>query len=166
MQSGIPQPGDLILVVKSEWYALQDGERLRVCERPGWVIPQRDIYVAPRHQVRTFWGPNYGPPDGKKREVMSTSGGPFKTVNLELVPAMERAARQLDTFWHWQDWPRAGGGIEYQKEVTLWRLSFLPDVTWRDEATTVERCPGDNDSFDEPDRRDEQTAGGDDGGET
>ena len=52
-----PLPGDLILVEQSDWYAIGDGELLRVCERPGWAIEGRDIYVAPRHEVRSFWGP-------------------------------------------------------------------------------------------------------------
>ena len=72
-----PVPGDLIVVECSGWYALADGELLRVCECDGWATPGRDIYVAPRNQVRTFWGPEFGPPDGSQPLQMSTSGGPF-----------------------------------------------------------------------------------------
>ncbi len=122
-----PQPGDLILVERSEWYALKDGELLRVCENDCWVIPGRDIYVAPRHQVRTFWGPDFGEPDGIKPVHMSTSGGPFKTITLSLIAPLERLRTQLDFFWRWRDWPRAAGGVEYQQEVTVWKLSWLPD---------------------------------------
>ena len=122
--STVPQPGDLILVERSEWYALRNGERLRVCENAGWVTPGRDIFVAPRHQVRTFWGP----PDGQKPIHMSTSGGPFKSITLSLIAPLERSGRQLDVFWRWMDRPRAGGGVEYQQEVTVWKLAWLPDA--------------------------------------
>jgi hypothetical protein len=122
-----PQPGDLILVELSEWYALPDGALLRVCEWAGWVTPGHDIYVAPRSQVRTFWGPDYGAPDGRKRMRMSTSGGPFRTITLSRVAPLERLGTRLDTFWRWLDRPRAGGGLEYQQEVTLWKLPWLPD---------------------------------------
>ncbi len=134
MRHEYPKPGDLIQVERSEWYAVQDGEFLRVCEEPGWAISGRDIYVAPRAHVRTFWGPNQGAPDGNKREHLSTSGGPFKTVTLVLIPIPIFVERRLDDFWHWRDWPRAGGGVEYQREVALWRLSLLPDDTWIDPA--------------------------------
>ena len=124
-----PQPGDLILVERSGWYALQDGELLRVCECDGWATPGRDIYVAPRNQVRTFWGPNFGEPDGIKPICMSTSGGPFKTITLAIISPLERLRTQLDMFWRWQDRPRAGGGVEYQREVTVWKLDWLPDTS-------------------------------------
>ncbi len=127
-ESAMPQPGDLILVERSDWYALKDGELLRVCENAGWVTPERDIFVAPRHQVRTFWGPNFGPPDGQKPIHMSTSGGPIKTISLSLIAPLERSGSQLDTFWRWRDWPRAAGGIEYQQEVSVWKLTWLPDA--------------------------------------
>jgi hypothetical protein len=123
-----PQPGDLILVERSEWYALQDGELLRVCENAGWVTPGRDIFVAPRHQVRTFWGPDFGSPDGEKPLHMSTSGGPFKSITLSLISPLERIGTRVDSFWRWQDRPRAGGGVEYEQEVTVWKLACLPDT--------------------------------------
>jgi hypothetical protein len=128
-----PLPGDLILVEQSGWYALCDGELLRVCERPGWAIEGRDVYVAPRQQVRTFWGPHHGPPSGDKPEYLSTSGGPFKTITLAMVPKPEFVGFTTDEFWHWIDWPRAGGGIEYQRQVAKWKLAHLPDRTWADE---------------------------------
>lgn len=37
MKRFIPIPGDLIVVDLSEWYALKDGERLRVCEPFDWM---------------------------------------------------------------------------------------------------------------------------------
>ena len=139
-QQSQPVPGDLIAVEKSEWYALPDGGVLRVCEFPGWTTPGFDIYVAPRHAIRTFWGPNHGAPDGRKRIYMSSSGGPFKTITLSRIAALERTGRQLDWFWRWQDYPRAAGGIDYQQEVTTWKLSLLPDTgTYACEAEEVSR---------------------------
>ena len=127
MTPSFPKPGDLILVAKSNWYGLPDGAYLRVCEQPGWSIRGRDIFVAPRAQVSTFWGPNYGPPGPDTRDHMSTSGGPFKTLTLKALPTLEYVGLQRDHFWHWQDWPRAGGGVTYEREVTVWKLSELPD---------------------------------------
>jgi hypothetical protein len=46
---------------------------------------------------------------------------------LSLIAPLERIGLQLDTFWRWRDWPRSGGGVEFQQEVTVWKLSFLPD---------------------------------------
>ena len=83
----VPEPGDLIQVEKSRWYALGDGERLRVCEPTGWMLMGEEIFVAPRANVSTFWGPNHGPPDGEKPEFMSTSGGPFRTWTKEQMRA-------------------------------------------------------------------------------
>lgn len=126
-KSDFPMPGDLIVVDKSEWYALSDGETLRVCETPHWCEPTTAVYVAPRKQVRSFWGPSHGSPDGIQPLVMSTSGGPFKTIPAEELEGLSREATVSDTFWHWIDWPRAGGGVDYQREVTLWRLPQLID---------------------------------------
>ena len=39
------------------------GERLRVCEMPGWAEEGSHIFVAPCHDVRRFWGPYFGPPN-------------------------------------------------------------------------------------------------------
>lgn len=127
MNRNLPEPGDLILVERSKWYALKDGEYLRVCEHARWVVRGRDLFVAPRKQVTTFWGPFSGPPGPSKSERMSTSGGPFKTITLKLLPPLERIGVQSDHFWQWRDFPRSGGGIEYQREITVWKLAELPD---------------------------------------
>ena len=131
IQQKHPKPGDLILVEKSEWYALKDGERLRVCEMPGWAEEGSHIYVAPRHDVRTFWGPDYGPPNGVSPERMSTSGGPFNTVKLESLEGLELIGTETDSFWRWKDWPRSGGGIERLETVDLWRCRLLVDAHFR-----------------------------------
>ena len=87
-----PLPGDLIQVERSEWYALKDGQRLRVSELAGWQREGKAISVVPRKAASTFWGPQIGPPDGQRRHVMSTSGGPFKTLVLADYPDMRRQA--------------------------------------------------------------------------
>ena len=132
-QFDVPVPGDLIIVGRSGWYALKDGEVLRVCENAGWVLPGQELYVAPRHKVTTFWGPHHGPPDGVQKEQMSTSGGPFKTIQLKLITGLSFQDRTTDTFWHWTDWPRAGGGTDYLRDVSRWTLPYLPDRTWSDD---------------------------------
>ena len=135
METQFPRPGDLIQVVRSEWYALKDGQRLRVCEVPGWIDEGEAIYVTPRDGVRTFWGPFIGPPDGVKREYMSTSGGPFKTIPLTDADGLTSIGKELDWFWHWRDCFRAGGGgVDYQQEVTVWTLPLLVDRQYRQMA--------------------------------
>ena len=125
MNRVFPKPGDLILVTRSEWYALKDGEWLRVCEKPGWMKAGEEVYVAPRQQVRTFWGPDNGPPDGIKPERMSTSGGPFKTVPIEELEGLKHGGSGIDVFWCWVDYPRAGGGMERPVTVAIWRCQLL-----------------------------------------
>ncbi len=127
MKRFIPIPGDIIIVEKSEWYALKDGERLRVCEHCEWVEVGEELCVAPRHQVTTFWGPDHGPPNGILPISMSTSGGPFKTVRIKDLEGLELIGEKEDVFWCWEDWPRAGGGIDRNVTVALWRVRLLPD---------------------------------------
>ena len=112
MKRFIPIPGDLIIVEFSEWYALKDGEKLRVCENCEWLNAGEELYVAPRHQVDTFWGPEFGPPNGYKPMEMSTSGGPFKTVNIKAHEGLELIGSESDSFWCWLDRPRASGGMD------------------------------------------------------
>lgn len=131
MKRFIPIPGDLIIVEFSEWYALKDGEKLRVCENAGWIDEGEEILVAPRHQVNTFWGPDYGPPDGIKQLHMSTSGGPFKTVRIKALEGLELIDEEDDRFWCWQDRPRANGGMDRIVTVALWRLALLVDDHYR-----------------------------------
>ena len=123
----VPEPGDLIQVEKSRWYALGDGERLRVCEPTGWMLMGEEIFVAPRANVSTFWGPNHGPPDGEKPEFMSTSGGPFRMLKLATLEGLQLQGTESDLFWCWQDRPRAQGGMDRRVEVFLWRLPLLAD---------------------------------------
>lgn len=131
MKRFIPIPGDIIVVERSEWYALKDGERLRVCENCDWIEVGEKIYVAPRHQVSTFWGPEHGPPDGRLPVSMSTSGGPFKTVRVKDLEGLELIGEEEDTFWCWEDWPRAGGGVTRMVNVALWRVKLLPDAHYQ-----------------------------------
>lgn len=119
MLLNFPRPGDLIQVARSEWYALKDGERLRVCETPGWIVHGREIYVTPRDEVRTFWGPDWGPPDGIRPMRMRTAGGPFKTVPLDELVGLQRTETVLDQFWHWHDRPRVGGGVSTVRSINV-----------------------------------------------
>jgi len=141
MKRDFPLPGDLIRVQTSEWYALGNGELLRVCEQPGWATVGREIFVAPRNQVQTFWGPHEGPPDGVKPVRMSTSGGPFRTVDLSSLSVLEFVEEKQDEFWHWKYLPKAAGGVNYQREVVLWTLSHFPDTDWADPENQTRYVP-------------------------
>lgn len=132
MKRFIPHPGDLIIVDFSEWYALKDGEKLRVCENCEWIAVGEELYVAPRHQVKTFWGPDYGPPNGNTPMEMSTSGGPFKTVKIKELDGLELIGEEDDLFWCWKDGPRGAGGMDRLVTVALWRLPVLPDSHYRE----------------------------------
>lgn len=128
----IPHPGDLILVELSEWYALGDGEELRVCEHGGFIEEGVEIRLAPRRSVSTFWGPSFGPPGHGKPMHMSTSGGPFKTAKIKELEGLTLIGEGDDTFWHWEDSPKAGGGVERIERVALWRLPVLKDSHYRE----------------------------------
>ena len=132
MKRFIPHPGDLIIVDFSEWYALKDGEKLRVCENCEWIEVGEELYVAPLHQVKTFWGPDYGPPNGTMPMEMSTSGGPFKTVRIKELEGLELIGEEDDLFWCWKDRPRGAGGMDRLVTVALWRLPVLPDSHYRE----------------------------------
>jgi hypothetical protein len=127
MRRFIPIPGDLIIVEVSEWYALKDSEKLRVCENYDWDKIGEELRVAPRTQVSTFWGPGSGKPNGRNPWIMSTSGGPFKTVKIRELEGLALIGSESDQFWHWEDTPRAGGGVDHRVEVALWRLPLLAD---------------------------------------
>ena len=141
MNRECPRPGDLILVVRSEWSALKDGEWLRVCEQPYWTEDGKELNVAPRQQVRVFRGPDHGPPDGITPEHLRTSGGPFLTVGIEELVGLKRRCTATDIFWCWRDRPRAGDEMDRPVNVTIWCCQRLantgvdhrrpvPEVTW------------------------------------
>ena len=132
MKRFVPVPGDLIIVEFSEWYALRDGEKLRVCENCEWIDVGEELYVAPRSQVNTFWGPDYGQPDGRSPEVMSTSGGPFTTIKIKDLDGLKLVGEETDTFWCWVDRPRAKGGMDRHITVAVWTLPILPDSHYRE----------------------------------
>lgn len=50
---------------------------------------------------------------------VSVSGGPCPCVPVDTV---ERSGTVVQRFWRWKDRPRAGGGIEYNARVTLWKV--------------------------------------------
>lgn len=98
----------------------------------GWVEEGEELFVAPRQQIHTFWGPSFGPPNGIKPLEMSTSGGPFKTLKINELQGLELIGSEPDWFWCWKDRPRAGGGMRRLVEVAVWRLPVLPDSHYRE----------------------------------
>ena len=126
MKRFIPIPGDLIIVESSQWCALNDGERLRVCEHSDWMEIGEEIEVAPRHKVKTFWGPHSGPPNGIGPEHMSTSGGPFKSVRIDELEGLELIGEEVDSFWCWPT-TQQSGEKERHISVAVWRVRVLRD---------------------------------------
>lgn len=118
----MPQPGDLIEVTHSTWYAVKDGERALVSE-PSWVRSHGEFTIVPRKDASAFYGPSHGPATFTSRDTMSTSGGPFKTLHVGDVE-LEYVGETMNHFWCWIDRPRAGGGQEYERKVSLWRMSM------------------------------------------
>lgn len=119
----VPQPGDLIDVAKSEWYAVKDGDRVQVVE-PFWAPTRQEFTICPVTECRSFWGPSRGPATYTEQDRMSTSGGPFKTLNVEDLD-LEYVGPVRHKFWCWKDIPRANGGEDYFREVSLWKLKQL-----------------------------------------
>lgn len=133
----IPIPGDLIIVESSQWYALKDGQRLRVCEHLDWIDLGEELTVAPRHQVNTFWGPEHGPLRERLPMSMSTSGGPFKTVKIKELQGLELVGEEEDTFWCWQHEPLTGGCITRKVIVAVWRIKLLTDDYFQEGSLSV-----------------------------
>ena len=123
----VPQPGDLIQVQSSFWAALQDGDWLRVCERPQWVTDERWLRVAPRWKVRTFRGPVTGLPDGRRPETMSSTGGPFRMLQVDDLSGLEYGGQGIDVFWCWRGSPEAGIVRDRPLKVGIWKCALLPD---------------------------------------
>lgn len=128
MELSIPFPGDLISVEISRWPPLPSGGRLRVCEPSQWFEEGNLLTVAPRDLVSTFWGPESGPPEEGKPLVMHSVGGPYRILQLDSLTGLVRAGSAGDTFWHWRTQAQSGDGVQYQREVTLWRLPELSAV--------------------------------------
>lgn len=150
MERSIPIPGDLIIVEFSEWYALKDYQKLRVCEHCGWHIVGEDLYVASQAQVSTFRGPANGPPDGEQPMKMSTSGGPFKTVKIRDLNGLKLIGVEEDASWCWQDQPRHMGQLTYRCRVALWQLPVFPDAHYRElKSFGVKTHRDDVDSFED-----------------
>lgn len=118
------QPGDVIRVHVSDFYTSEGPDELYQVEGADnrWVhlIRHGDIYHG-----RAFFGPqNEDAPE--TTEHLITSGGPFFSVMVdESLSGLRRVGPIKRTFWRWQDYPRAGGGIEYERDVTLWEADAI-----------------------------------------
>jgi hypothetical protein len=100
--------GDLIQVQTSDWEALEAGDWLRVCEPSVAAVEENLLRVAPRKRVSTMWGPLQGLPDGTQPEVMHTTGGPFRTLQITDLEELEYRGRGIDVFWCWRGAPQEG----------------------------------------------------------
>lgn len=111
-----PQPGDVVTTADGK-RGIIDGSHFGMDFEDGKgplalvVLNYSAFYGA---NSRTATGENRGP------EYVSVSGGPCPFVPL--------AALRLDgpttvTFWRWVDFPRGGGGENYQRTVNGWTVT-------------------------------------------
>ena len=121
----LPQPGDLIQVQTSDWEALEAGDWLRVCEPSVAAVEENLLRVAPRQRVSTMWGPLQGLPDGTQPEVMHTTGGPFRTLQITDLEELEYRGRGIDVFWCWRGAPQEGQRRDRPLRVGLWSCGRL-----------------------------------------
>ena len=121
----LPQPGDLIQVQTSDWEVLEAGDWLRVCEPSVAAVDENLLRVAPRQRVSTMWGPLQGLPDGTQPEVMHTTGGPFRTLQITDLEELEYRGRGIDVFWCWRGAPQEGQRRDRPLRVGLWSCGRL-----------------------------------------
>ena len=119
------QQGDVIRVRQSTFYTSEGPDELYQVEgqsddRHVHLIRHRDIYRG-----RSFFGPS-STYSQDQTEWLSTSGGPFFSVVIgENLIGLRAVGPIRRTFWRWRDHPRAGGGIEYERNVTLWEADTI-----------------------------------------
>jgi hypothetical protein len=118
-------PGDLIQVQTSDWEVLEAGDWLRVCEPSVAAVEENLLRVAPRQRVSTMWGPLQGLPDGTQPEVMHTTGGPFRTLQITDLEELEYRGRGIDVFWCWRGAPQEGQRRDRPLRVGLWSCGRL-----------------------------------------
>ena len=69
-----------------------------------------------------FFGPSVGPPDPEHPELdhASLSGGPWPDVAVsDLIATGETVTARC---WHWGAYRGAGMGVNYDRQVPLWRM--------------------------------------------
>lgn len=124
MNTETPIHGDIIQFKKSTWYALGNGERCMVTSQHDTFMRDAHLSLVPIKGLynKPFWGPESF---RQSKETFSASGGPF----IAFVPdaTLRKIGTIKATFWRWKDTPRAGGGVDYEKEVTLWEADVLRD---------------------------------------
>lgn len=141
-----PVPGDVVNVTRSEWYGLDDGEALQLCEGWPWLEDHASsaIPVKGLHGGRSFWGRRTGNAGDTSPETMETSGGPFVSFDTSLLRWTGTTER---TFWRWKDVPRADGSEHYTRTVNVWTLDLLLDPSdtsgAADHRAAVAKEPGD-----------------------
>ncbi len=117
------QQGDVIRVCQSAFYTSEGPDELYQVEgqsddRHVHLIRHGDIYRG-----RSFFGPSS---HRSEIEWLTTSGGPFFSVVIgEDLLGLRRIGPIKRTFWRWRDYPRADGGIEYERDVTLWEADAI-----------------------------------------
>jgi len=118
-----PKPRDIVRLTAA-YMGLEKGS-LGVIDSPYFAADGEAMVVF---NASTFWGPTSDlasaveddmtgavlAPDGGR---VSSSGGPCPFVKLD---DLKPAGRIFHTYWRWKDLPRAGGGINFQREVDLW----------------------------------------------
>jgi hypothetical protein len=110
-----PRPGDVVEIVGDRYYAKNGKAGCRgVIDS---TMYGEDLFMVVLGASAFFGCSSERPSCTHEHECVSCSGGPCPAVHLnELVAGGQISHR----FWHWKDYPRAGGGVDYVRLVNLW----------------------------------------------
>ena len=109
-----PDAGDLVLHEKEDTnikpgsYGIIEGIAGRAVDSDG------EVMVC--FNARAFLGPKNKYDEGP--EFCSCSGGPAWYIPIDQLTNTDTT--KVHWFWKWKDYPRGGGGAEYQREVNVW----------------------------------------------
>ena len=98
----VPLPGDIVILTdKCMW--VEAGRKAIIEGKVGQPQPSYMICF----DASAF----------RNETVIYCSGGPSPFV---LSEDLKYGGKTTENFWKWKDVPRAGGGLQYQMEVSLW----------------------------------------------
>lgn len=101
-----PQPGDVAVCLNDNYYAGKVGKR--------GVL---EMHAYGEGLIMLTFGASVFRPIDQDKTYVSVSGGPCPAIERDSLVYLGTTTQ---TFWHWKDRPRAGGGVDYIMNVALW----------------------------------------------